>query len=288
VVRKPAGLQRAGLQRAGLQRAGLLSAGLALALAVLVAALWQTVPPAMATSTWFGGTPAVGALFPVSDGRLGSHFCTASVVASPYGDVLVTAAHCVQGYSVSVPKGLAFVPGYDNGSAPDGVWLVTRIFVDQAWTSAADADDDVAFLTVAHRNGMAIESVTGAETLGTGLPASGVLHVIGYPEGAGEPITCQNRVSSFSPTQLQFDCRGYTDGTSGSPFLADVNQATGEGTVIGVIGGYQQGGDTPDISYAATLGSSVQALYDQAVQPIAVQPTAVQPTAVQPTAVAAR
>jgi hypothetical protein len=35
--------------------------------------------------------------------------------------------------------------------------------------------------------------------------------------------------------------------------------------VIGVIGGYQQGGDSPDISYAAAFGPNVRALYDIAV-----------------------
>jgi V8-like Glu-specific endopeptidase len=225
-------------------------------------------PAAMATSSPFGGTPAVGALFSVSDGRLGSHFCTASVVASPGGDLLVTAAHCVQGYSDSAPKGLAFVPGYDHGSVPYGAWPVTRIFVDQAWASSADPDDDVAFLTVRQsRSGTSIESVTGAEELGISTRASGTLTVIGYPESQDRPITCQNWVSSFSARQMQFDCRGFTDGTSGSPFLTEVDPATGDGMVIGVIGGYQQGGDTPDISYAATLGASVQALYNQAAVP---------------------
>jgi hypothetical protein len=31
--------------------------------------------------------------------------------------------------------------------------------------------------------------------------------------------------------------------------------------VIGVIGGYRQGGDTPQVSYAAVFGSAVAQLY---------------------------
>jgi hypothetical protein len=31
----------------------------------------------------------------------------------------------------------------------------------------------------------------------------------------------------FSPTQLQFDCGGYTTGTSGSALLTGVNASTG-------------------------------------------------------------
>ena len=60
----------------------------------------------------FAGTPAVGALFTMSAGQLGQHFCTASVVDSPDGDLAITAAHCVTSTSGTV----AFVPGYDNGT----------------------------------------------------------------------------------------------------------------------------------------------------------------------------
>ena len=52
---------------------------------------------------------------------------------------------------------------------------------------------------------------------------------------------------------MVFDCDNYTNGTSGGPFLAHVNPKTGDGWVIGVIGGYQQGGDTPNVSYSAQV-----------------------------------
>ena len=237
----------------------------------VVAVMWPTasaapvvVTPSALTVTPPAGTAAVGALFAVSGGRLRTHFCTASVIDSPAGDVIVTAAHCVQGYSDTSPAGLAFVPGY-NGTAPDGVWAVTRIFVDRAWASTADPDDDVAFLTVAQPGkDTAIEDVTGGEILGTGWPSSGIVRVIGYPDTQDQPLNCQNRIIAFSSRQMEFDCDGYTDGTSGGPFLIDVDAATGEGTVIGVIGGYQQGGDSADVSYSATFGQNVRTLYDTA------------------------
>jgi hypothetical protein len=55
-------------------------------------------------------------------------------------------------------------------------------------------------------------------------------------------------------------------GTSGGPFLANVHPATGPGAVLGVIGGYEQGGDTPSVSYSARFGQAVRDLYDQAVR----------------------
>jgi V8-like Glu-specific endopeptidase len=212
-----------------------------------------------ATGQAFGGVAAVGAVFPVSGGELGTHFCTASVVQSAHGDLAVTAAHCVTG----IQGKIAFVPGYANGKEPYGVWPVTAVYTDQAWQSSQDPDDDVAFLRLSDASGAPIEDVTGAERLGIGWQEPALVRVIGYPDGADQPVECTNWTKIFSPTQLEFDCGGYTDGTSGGPFLANV-AASGQGTVIGVIGGYEQGGDTPDVSYASAFGAPVAALYRSA------------------------
>ena len=207
----------------------------------------------------FDGTPAVGALFTLSRGHLGRHFCTASVVHSRRGDLLLTAAHCMTGMQVGHPGDIVFVPAFHDGKSPYGAWRIMAVFVDRAWRSRHDPDNDVAFLRARSR----IEKTTGAELLGIGLPPQPV-RVIGYPDGAGRPITCAAPARAFGARQLVFDCNGYQDGTSGSPFLAHVSRATGRGTVIGVIGGYQEGGDTAGISYASRFLASVAALYQTA------------------------
>ena len=71
--------------------------------------------------------------------------------------------------------------------------------------------------------------------------------------------------SRQSASQLRFDCGGFTGGTSGSPWVTHFNPRTRNGTIVGVIGGYQQGGDTAAISYSSYLGAAVQRLYQQAV-----------------------
>ena len=83
----------------------------------------------------FAGTPAAGALFQVTPGGLGRHFCTATVVASPVKDLVITAAHCVYGRR---PGDLAFVPGYRNSSRPYGTWIVRQIVVDSGWRARAN------------------------------------------------------------------------------------------------------------------------------------------------------
>jgi V8-like Glu-specific endopeptidase len=213
------------------------------------------------TGQSFGGVAAVGALFTETSGKLGTHFCTASVVHSAHGDLAITAAHCVTGQQGTI----VFVPGYADGKAPYGVWQVTQVYTDQAWQSSQDPDDDVAFLRLSGAaDGVPIEDVTGAEQLGTGWPSHTLVQVIGYPDGEAEPVWCVNWAESFDPEQLEFDCGGYTDGTSGGPFLAGVSATSGQGTLIGVIGGYQQGGDTPSVSYSIAFGTTVASLYQTA------------------------
>ena len=235
--------------------------GAARAQGAMDAAAARQVPATSGAVQAFDGVAAVGALFTVSGGQLGTHFCTASVVHSARGDLAVTAAHCVTGNKGQI----AFVPGYANGKEPYGVWQVTAVYTDQAWQSAQDPDNDVAFLRLSDgSDGTPIEGVTGAEQLAVNWQEPAVVQVIGYPDGAAQPVTCANWATSFSPTQLEFDCEGYTEGTSGGPFLADVSAASGQGTIVGVIGGYEQGGDTAQVSYAAAFGSAVAALYRSA------------------------
>jgi V8-like Glu-specific endopeptidase len=210
----------------------------------------------------FAGTPAVGALFTTSGAGLGRHFCTGSVVDSPGGNLVVTAAHCVSGKSSG---SIIFLPGYDDGRIPYGIWRVTRVVVSQNWIATADPDDDVAFLVVTGPGGAKVQDLAGGERLGIGQGTGQVVSVIGYPDAANAPIRCVNLVRGFGPAQLEFDCGGYTDGTSGGPLIENVSPATGLGTVIGVIGGYEQGGDTPSVSYAARFGTFVADLYKIAV-----------------------
>jgi hypothetical protein len=49
----------------------------------------------------------------------------------------------------------------------------------------------------------------------------------------------------FEPGQLKFYCNSFWDGTSGGPWIVHFHPVTGRGTVIGEIGGYEQGGDYP-------------------------------------------
>ncbi|MGW4487101.1 trypsin-like serine peptidase [Amycolatopsis sp. NPDC004368] len=198
--------------------------------------------------------PAVGALF-----AGGKHFCSASVVHSPAGDLVLTAAHCLGGGT----QGLTFEPGYHDGVAPYGSWTVTAAAVPAGWTASAEQDLDFAFLTVAQPGTAAsLESLTGADRLGVDQGFTNAITLTGYPDTADAPVVCANTTTRSGTRQQRVACPGFPDGTSGGPWVMAADPATGLGTVVGVIGGYEQGGDTPDESYSAYFGDDIRQLYD--------------------------
>jgi V8-like Glu-specific endopeptidase len=205
--------------------------------------------------------PSVGALFFPSFGGLGPalglpHDCTASVVASPQHNLVLTAAHCIAGNG----SGYQFAPGYINGRMPYGLWTVTAVYVNSAWRSAHDPQHDYAFLRIAPNvvsgRRVHVQDVTGANTLGAAPQPNTLVTVIGYTAGSHDaPLTCTvpTYVHAGYPA---FDCDGYADGTSGSPWLVGT---PGAARIVGVIGGLNQGGCTPATSYSSAFGADVAA-----------------------------
>jgi V8-like Glu-specific endopeptidase len=211
----------------------------------------------------FSGVPTVGALFYTKGNS--NHFCTASVVHSSVGSLVMTAAHCVyssSGYS----QNLEFIPGYDGGPVSYGIWPVTQITVAKGWRQGANPNLDVAFLNVEPPPNSVgpIEQVTGALQIAFALPDAQHITVIGYNNTDQKPIMCTTTSFKFRPDQMEFYCRGFWFGTSGGPWILKYNSNTGTGTVYGVIGGYEAGGYVAWASYAAALEQPAEALLTQA------------------------
>ncbi|AYC40251.1 trypsin-like peptidase domain-containing protein [Streptomyces griseorubiginosus] len=188
----------------------------------------------------------VGALF---DGR--QHVCTASVVRSPHKDLVVTAAHCLDD-----SDDLVFEPGYRDGRAPYGKWKVEKRYLPEGWSKGQDENSDLAFATVDGK----VQDRVGANrfTTGTATGATAVT-VTGYPSSRDVPISCTNKPTAHSRTQQRIDCPEFTGGTSGSPWV------NGDRQVVGVLGGHEEGGLTPDVSYSVVLGAEAAELYREAV-----------------------
>ncbi|WP_328554709.1 MULTISPECIES: trypsin-like serine peptidase [unclassified Streptomyces] len=204
-----------------------------------------------------GRSARVGALFhgSAASGGKGGHFCTASVVRSEGRDLVLTAAHCLDGEGE-----LSFAPGYRDGSAPYGFWDVQGVFLPEGWLNDQDEDSDVAFAVLATRDGKEVQDAVGGGNAFAAHRATGAtaVTVTGYPGSVDAPITCTDKPTALSRTQQRVACPAFAGGTSGSPWV------NGDGAVVGVIGGHQQGGDTDDISYSAAFGTEAEELYQQA------------------------
>ena len=192
------------------------------------------------------------------------HFCTASVVNSPSGDVIATAAHCLSGNA----KDLEFVPMYHDGLAPYGAWDVTGAYVSQRWTAHQDPQADFAFLTVGAQDAggkeRTVQGVVGGDPLVIGRPLPQATVVAGYPAGrGGQPVICLNQAVALRGYP-SFRCGGFADGTSGGPWLADYNAQAGRGDLYGVTGGRHQGGCVSWVSFTSSFGADAMAVYERA------------------------
>jgi Trypsin-like peptidase domain len=228
----------------------------------------DSAAPSSGNTVHFAGLSEVGALFSSADytGSTAAHFCTGTVIDSPRGDLVLTAAHCVASYATdSYTAGtLTFAPGYDNGpnARLGGVWSVEKVEISPGYAADQNPEDDYALLVIAPKNGRDIQRATGGLRLATTrLPEQ--VSVVGYNDlvydaDGNEPIIC--RATAYEETDdsepwARFNCPNYQDGTSGGPWI------TRDGTVVGVIGGYEQGGDSPNWSYSTIFNAATLAFY---------------------------
>jgi hypothetical protein len=228
-----------------------------------------TVPKGIPTATPFSGSPTTGALFYTTGGK--GHFCTASVVDSTADDLALTAAHCV--YWNAFAANIEYVPGYHDGKQPYGAWPVAAITVASGWKVSHAPDLDFAFLTLATAGGHQIQARTGGLTIGFTRWYGEKIEVIGHNDSDAEPIRCATKSFRFRPAQMEFYCHGFWTGTSGGPWILGYNAKHGTGTVFGVIGGYELGGDYEWASYSAYFGSATKILYEQAERAAAPHPS---------------
>lgn len=234
-------------------------------LVTTVAALWSAgaaaadppAPPGTPTATTFAGTPTVGPLF--RNGLANRHGCTASVIASPRRDLILTAAHCVSGTAA----GWLFVPGYDKGVTPYGVWTVTHAYVDRQWLAGQDPQHDFAILQVARQerggHAVGVQDVTGGNVLGFAPRPGSTIDDVAYNAGIDDqPIECRT-IAYYTDGFPSFNCHGYVGGSSGSPWLATAPQVHVT-FVVGVIGGLHQGGCFEYTSYSSAFAIDAQLL----------------------------
>ena len=191
-----------------------------------------------ATAAPVAADPLVGAVFL---GASDLHTCTAAVLHSSTGNLILTAAHCLAaGYPTT------FAPGFKDQAGPAGVWTVEAVYLDPQWLAKQDPHADFAIARLTRGDGASVENVVGRGlTLGTAPEPGTVVSVIGYPLSVGgAPIGCRGETSTVPTGFPSMPCAGMIAGTSGAPWRTDAS-------VVGLIGGLNGGGcEEQHVSYS--------------------------------------
>lgn len=195
--------------------------------------------------------PRVGAVF---FGGSDLHGCTAAVLHSAGGDLVLTAAHCL-GPGVAA----SFVPGFARKAAPTDIWTAGALYLDPRWVARKDPRADYAILRVGRAGGGSVEAQVGSALSLAAAPAPGSrVSVIAYPAGVGGmPISCRAKTRITDSGYPELPCAGLADGTSGAPWISGA-------TVTGVVGGLHGGGCTGSLSYSPPFDGHVTDLLARA------------------------
>ncbi|OLF19184.1 trypsin-like serine peptidase [Actinophytocola xanthii] len=130
-----------------------------------------------------------GKIYAIDPRTGGEFYCSGSVMNSSGRSVVSTAAHCVflGGPSQHVwAENLIFVPSYDNGDTPLGIWAAATYWIPTSYFNHGNDtfthEDDVASVAIQQLNGQRITDVVGG--LGWVVNNSGTINGFtthGYP-----------------------------------------------------------------------------------------------------------
>jgi V8-like Glu-specific endopeptidase len=197
----------------------------------------RVAPAAVNTSA------SVGKVFYFDPADGANHECSASTVTSGSRMLVVTAGHCVHGGAGrGWVQNWIFVPKFDNSSRPFGDWPAKWFSALDGWKNSSDIRRDVAFVTLAQKDGRRIGDVVGANGLSWNQAFEQTVTVLAYPADPPfsglKQMACQG--TTYRPGSWPFqeyataiNC-GFTAGASGGPWLRNYNGALGE--IVGIVG----------------------------------------------------
>jgi hypothetical protein len=204
--------------------------------------------------------PTVGKLTFLVDNVVSLN-CTATVIdgtaAKNSEELIVTAAHCLEGtvgHVAYTSTRLLFSPMWHDGKNPFGTWTVKKAFLNKGWLTCkvpvvnctTNQLYDYAVIVLRPKNGKGVGDLTGADGWSVNQPKTipGVT-IAGIPAtspGTLVTTTDTDTVTESGEPFRQATTPGFTDGTSGGPWLRNFSTKTGRGVLIGDTGGFEQGG----------------------------------------------
>ncbi|CAF1197440.1 unnamed protein product [Adineta steineri] len=200
--------------------------------------------------------PASGRVF-FNYGNM-SYSCSGSVVTANNTATVVTAGHCVYDNDTKQwATNWIFVPDYNNGSAPYGIFTARILITTPEWKNNANFSYDVALAIMCPNNGTHIQTkVGGGFTVSLNASQTGSTIVRGYPGNMNNAQTMSNCTGSttkpgtalLSPFSIS-GIKNYDGfeiyctmgpGSSGGPWVRPFNSSTSlglqvSGTSFGIV-----------------------------------------------------
>lgn len=198
--------------------------------------------------------------------------CTGTVINSATDNIAVTAAHCLNDPSTGqMAVEVQFVPGYQEGGQPYGLWNANRWWMPQHFIDTATQTDntsngdgwavDFGFVRFdPASDGTQLEQYTGGQGISFTGETYGALS-LGYPAGPpfdGETLRyCSTSHPGFGDgywPHFTMSC-AMTGGMSGGPWITDIDPNTGAGYIVAVNSTIP-----PGIATGTPLGSIASSL----------------------------
>lgn len=208
--------------------------------------------------------PHIGKVFYTLGGN--DYVCSANAVVSNNENTVATAGHCLKDGARAWASKFAFVPGYNNGNAPYGVWAGDALYVTPQWAASGDISYDTGFAVVTNPNGSAsLSDTVGASAVAFNQPRGLDYKAFGYPaatpyDGASlyscSGAATQDRYGQSKSQGIPCDM---TSGSSGGPWLIG-SSSTGVQNSVNSFG-YS---NVPNTMFGPYWGSAVQKAYSNA------------------------
>lgn len=128
------------------------------------------------------GTRTNGKILAVSPGE-GAYSCSGTALNTPSRSIVLTAGHCAIEHR-RPGRRMVFVPAYDHGQRPFGVFEVRTVYVMPQWRHGENPDFDLAALQVKPNRLGFLTDVVGARGYATSKSRFSAFQIFGYPAAA--------------------------------------------------------------------------------------------------------
>lgn len=212
------------------------------------------------------GTRTHGRLFFTVPGE-GNAACSGTAIRSNRRSLVLTAGHCVHGggHQGEWFRNVVFVPAYERGDAPFGVWQATRLYATPIWVEFGDPTGDIAVIATKPNNRGKLQSVVGARGIGFGRDPAQRYTALGYPANPDDGFDGEQErfcrsgfagrdaTGGYGPRTISIEC-DMTQGASGGGWLT-------ESSSIASLTSYGYP-DLEDVIFGPYLGSLARELYE--------------------------